>query len=374
LSNEILIDVSENETRLVIVEDGRAVEYIVEACNGGRLIGNVYRGKVENVLPGMQAAFVDIGFGKNAFLNDFTSNESIKAGQEIAVQVTREAVGEKGPSVTTKISLPGRHLVLLRGSEEVGVSKKITDDAQRERLREIASRHRPLGFGLLCRTAAQDIDELTLLDEISSLKALSDSIDSKMRAAKVAAPDASCLYSEPDLLERAVRDLLNESLDKLVINDSDSYLRALDLVEAVALEFKSKIQLYSKEYEIFDFYGVGGELASRGSRKVCLKSGGNLVFDKTEAMMVIDVNSGKFTGASDLVYKTNMEAAMEIPRQLRLRNIGGIIIIDFIDMSLMVHQAEILGTLREGVERDRSKVTVVGITELGLIEITRRKL
>ncbi|MEI6603057.1 MAG: Rne/Rng family ribonuclease, partial [Clostridia bacterium] len=396
MNYDILIDVSVCEKRLAIVEDGEAIEIQIERPFPERLVGNIYRGIVNTVLPGMQAAFVDIGMDKNAFLyagdvvsrldfeqdhmesetdilKDFRIETVLKAGQEIAVQVIKEPMGTKGPRVTTNISLPGRYVVLLQNSEHIGVSRRISDEDERLRLKELAKANLPKGFGLIMRTVAEGLSEEEMKHELVLLKRLSDAVEKKMKAAKV----APCIHKDSDLVERAIRDILTDDVARVIINDVNEYERILEFAETVAPEMKHKIQLYNKSYNLFEFYGVSAALDSIRERKVWLKSGGYLVIDKTEALTVIDVNTGKFTGSHSLeetVFKTNMEAAKEIPYQLRLRDIGGIIVVDFIDMKTDENQAEVLDLLKQEIRRDKTKATVIGMTGLGLIEITRKKV
>ena len=396
LKQDILIDVAVCEKRLALMENGEAVEIQIERPFPERLVGNIYRAKVNSVLPGMQAAFVDIGLDKNAFLyagdvvpkseteNEGFSEESealrnfriqdfLKAGQEITVQVIKEALGTKGPRVTTNISLPGRYLVLMPKSDHIGVSRRIQDEEERLRLNELAKKLLPDGFGVIMRTVAEGISEDELQNEISNLCRISSAIDEKNVSGKV----PRCIHKDSDLVARAVRDYLSVDVDRMVINDKAEYKRILELVDVFAPGLKNKIHLYSKSYNMFDFYGVGAAIESIRERKVWLKSGGYIVIDKTEALTVIDVNTGKYTGSTSLeetVFKTNMEAAKEIPYQLRLRDIGGIIVVDFIDMKTDANQNDVLELLRAEIKKDRTKTAIIGLTGLGLVEITRKKV
>ena len=393
---DILIDVSVCEKRLAIVENGEAIEIQIERPFPERLVGNIYRGFISSVLPGMQAAFVDIGPDKNAFLyagdvvsrldfeqenfegetdilKDFRIESVLKAGQEIAVQVIKEPMGTKGPRVTTNISLPGRYVVLMQNSDHIGVSRRISDEDERNRLKELAKAHLPPSYGLIMRTVAEGISEEELKLELDILLRLSNSVNRKMLSTKA----SPCIHKESDLVERSVRDMLSESVDKVIVNDQLEYERILEFVEVLAPEMRQKIQLYSKTYNLFDFYGVTAALDSIRERKVWLKSGGYLVIDKTEALTVVDVNTGKYTGSSSLeetVFKTNLEAAKEIPYQLRLRDIGGIIVVDFIDMKADENQNDVIELLKQEIKKDKTKASVIGMTGLGLIEITRKKV
>jgi len=393
---DILIDIAVCEKRLALVENGDAIEIQIERPFPERLVGNIYRGKVNSVLPGMQAAFVDIGLNKNAFLyagdvvsrvdfendnydeessqlKDFRIENVLKAGQEITVQVIKESMGTKGSRVTTNISLPGRYVVLMQNSDHIGVSRKIEDEEERIRLKQMAKKHLPQGFGLIMRTIAEGMSDEELEHELEVLLRLSDSVMKRLNSKKA----SPCIHKDSDLVERAVRDMLTCDVKRLIVNNVNEYERIIELVELLAPEMKHKIELYSKNYNMFEFYGVNAALDAICDRKVWLKSGGYLVIDKTEALTVIDVNTGKFTGSKSLeetVFKTNMEAAKEIPYQLRLRDIGGIIVVDFIDMKKDENQSEVLELLKKEIKLDKTKAAVIGMTGLGLIEITRKKV
>lgn len=391
---EILVDIKPDQTRVAILEDGELAEIYMDSPGQKKLIGNIYRGKVERVLPGMQCAFVDIGLEKNAFLyagDIFTglhqdldeSSQShrepdekienlIRQGQEITVQVKKEAIENKGPRVTTHITLPGRNTVLCPFAPGVGVSKKIQEKEERERLKGIAEKICPAGMGLIIRTAAQGIDPSELEDDILLLRKLWEKVSRK--EAKGAVP--RCLYSEPDLVQKLARDLLNAGVQRFVVNDRNEYEGLLELMEDISPNMKMKVEYYCGEYELFDFYHVESAIQKALARKVWLKCGGYVVFDKTEALTVVDVNTGKFTGRNDqeeTILFTNLEATIAIARQIRLRDISGIILIDFIDMQENGHKEQVLSSLREAVKQDGTKTVVLGMTRLGLVEITRKK-
>ncbi len=395
MTKEILVDIKPDQTRVAILEDGELAEIYMDSPGQKKLIGNIYRGKVERVLPGMQCAFVDIGLEKNAFLyagDIFTGlhqdlDEScqshrepdekienlIRQGQEITVQVKKEAIENKGPRVTTHITLPGRNTVLCPYDPGVGVSKKIADKEERERLKGIAEKLCPQGMGLIIRTAAQGIDPSELEDDILLLRKLWEKVSRK--EAKGAVP--RCLYSEPDLVQKLARDLLNAGVQRFVVNDRNEYESLLELMEDISPNMKMKVEYYFGEYELFDFYHVESAIQKALARKVWLKCGGYVVFDKTEALTVIDVNTGKFTGLNDqeeTILFTNLEATIAIARQIRLRDISGIILIDFIDMQENGHKEQVLSSLREAVKQDGTKTVVLGMTRLGLVEITRKKV
>jgi len=395
MESEIIVDVGSDETRVALLEEGELVELHIEKNSSERFVGNIYRGKVNNVLPGMQAAFIDIGYERNAFLyvtdaisqNECSDNEKealkdrknlnisdvLKPGQEITVQVIKEPIGTKGPRVTTHITLPGKYAVLLPNADYTGVSRRIENEEERSRLKKIAQSIKPAGKGLILRTAAEGKEKEDFLKDLDFLTKLWETIRSKEQKGNV----PRCIYREHNIVERTVRDLFTQDIDKFVINDVQQYERVLELAELISPSLKARVKYFSKDYQIFEYYQIESHILKAMSRKVWLKSGGYIVIDKTEALTVIDVNTGKFTGRNNLedtVVKTNMEAAAEIAKQLRLRDIGGIIIIDFIDMRENEHQKMVIDTLIQSLKKDRTKTTVVGMTGLGLLEMTRKKV
>lgn len=393
--NEIIVDIALEETRVALLEDKELVEVYIERPHHERLVGNIYRGKVSSVLPGMQAAFIDIGYEKNAFLyvgdaisqKEFVEEEDevyheykghnideiLRPGQEITVQVIKEPIGTKGPRVTTHITLPGRHLVLLPNADYIGVSRRIENDIERGKLKKIAERIKPEGMGLIVRTASEGKNEDDFVHDMNFLSKHWEKIKQKEHQG----PAPRCIHKDLNLIYRAVRDLFTWNVDKFIINDRQQYARVLELVEMISPALKMKVEYFSKNYDLFEYYQIESKISKALSKKVWLKCGGYLVIDHTEALSVIDVNTGKFVGGSNLedtVLKTNIEAAKEIAKQLRLRDIGGIIIIDFIDMQEHEHQQMVMDALRQGLRKDRTKTTVVGITGLGLVEMTRKKV
>lgn len=387
---EILVDAGPDKVRVAILEDGEPVEIFAEETGNKSLVGNIYRGKVERTLKGMQAAFVDIGLERNAFLyvNDIVPvnfdehltvgktkdiSELISPGQEISVQITKDASENKGARVTTRLSLPGRYLAIVRNTESVGVSKKISDEKERERLRDIARRNKPENAGIIIRTAAEGIPEEQIAEEIEELKKLYHTLLEKEKKGNV----PRLLYSEPGIIGQAVREHLTADTRRFIINNESEYERILAFLEDTSPALKNKIQLYSKEYDMFEFYNVESAINEALSRKVRMKSGAYLIFDMTEALTVIDVNSGQFTGKTNLedtAFRINLEAAQTIARQLRLRNLSGIIIVDFIDMHNKEHQQQVVQTLKDAVKSDKTHTVVIGMTSLGLVEITRKKI
>lgn len=393
--NEIIADIGLEETRVAILEDKELVEIYYERPNHERLVGNIYRGKVSSVLPGMQAAFIDIGFEKNAFLylGDAISNkeyfeeefdnhqniknisieEVIRQGQEITVQVIKEPIGTKGPRVTTNITLPGRHLVLLPNADYVGVSRRIENELEKVKLKKIAEKIKPKGMGLIVRTASEGKEEEDFTNDLSFLLKLWEIIKNKEKSGAV----PRYIHKDLSLIYRTVRDLFTWEINKFIVNDRSEYNKILELVEMISPALKLRVEYYSKNFDLFEHYQISTKISRALSRKIWLKCGGYLIIDKTEALTVIDVNTGKYTGGSNLedtVLRANLEAAKEISKQLRLRDIGGIVIIDFIDMNKVEHQQMVIETLKQSLKKDRTKTTVVGMTGLGLIEMTRKKV
>lgn len=392
VTKEILVSICPGETQVAVVEDGRLVEFILERGEGQRLVGNIYRGKVENVLPGMQAAFVNIGMEKNAFLYvddlhgirsgdvghdeqraNLSIKDLVKTGQEIIVQVVKEPIGTKGARVVTHLTLPGRYLVLMPTVDYIGISRRIEDEKERERLKAITEAVCPPEMGLIVRTAAEGIEENELRADVEFLMNIWRKIQKKARKG----PVPSLLYRDHDILYRVARDLFTQDIDRLILDERNAYERALDIIKVFAPELKSRIQFYDGSEPIYQIHGIDSQLAEALRRRVWLENGAYLVIDQTEALTVIDVNTGKFTGSHSLnetVRLTNVVAAREIARQLRLRNLAGIIVIDFIDMDHEEDRQEVLHAFEEELERDKVKANVLGFTALGLLEVTRKKV
>lgn len=388
---EILVNVREEETRVAVIEDKNVVEIYLERSLNQRLVGNIYKGKVENVLPGMQAAFVDIGLEKNAFLfvedalPQKTSGEDdgfseprlsitdvLKEGQEVLVQIAKEPIGTKGARVTTHITLPGRYLVLMPNVDYIGISRRIEDEKERERLREVAERVKPPHMGLIVRTIAEGLIEEEFQKDVILLSKLWKKIQNKA----FHGPVPNLIHKDLELVQRILRDLFTEDIDKLIIDTRIEYEKVMELMELTAPELKGRVTLYEQE-NLFEKYGVEEEIEKIIKQRVWLKCGGYIVIDQTEALTAIDVNTGKFVGSTNLadtVLKTNLEAAVEIARQLRLRNLGGIIIIDFIDMTDPAHQNAVLQKLEAEIRKDKTKTNILGLTQLGLVEMTRKKV
>jgi len=389
---EILVQASDEETKVAVLEDGQLVEIYVERNPEQRLVGNIYKGVVKNVLPGMQAAFVDIGLEKNSFLyvDDALTNimwedkvrinlenarpnirDIVKEGQEIVVQIAKEPVGTKGARVTTQITLPGRYLVLMPTVDYIGISRRIEDEAERERLKAVVEEFKPAGMGVIIRTVALGADVEDIREDLAGLQKMWERIRQKID--KVKAPHL--LHRDLELIQRTLRDLFSDEFQRLSVNSQSVLERVEDYLEILAPHLKSKVFL-SDTANLFAKYAIDQELAQALKRKVWLKSGGYLIIDEMEALTAIDVNTGKYVGSThlaDTIVKTNLAAAREIARQIRLRNIGGIIILDFIDMEEESHRDEVIKVLEEELKKDKTRAHVLGITPLGLVEMTRKK-
>jgi ribonuclease G len=390
MAKEIIANVEPYETRVAVLESGALVNLFIE--RGEPLAGNIYKGRVANVLPGMEAAFVDIGLERNAFLHvgDIRSQrlageeveesfgrgaiaERLRVGQEILVQVTKEPMGTKGARVTTYVALPAYYLVLMPTVNYVGVSRRIENEQERRRLRQLADRLRPKGMGVIVRTAAEGATEKELADDIQFLLQMWNRVEERSRASKAPA----LVYQDLHLIRRVVRDLFTEDVSQFLVDSPEEFRRVQDLLNSFAAKLKPRVQLYRGPEPIFESTGVERELEKALRRKVWLKSGGYIVIDRTEALTVIDVNTGKFVGKTDLastILRNNLEAVGEIVRQITLRDIGGIILVDFIDMENEGHRKQVLAALHEAVRRDRSKLHIIDLTGLGLVEITRKRV
>ncbi len=417
MSEEILINVTPQETRVAVVENGVLQEVYVERSRRRGLVGNIFKGKVSRVLPGMQAAFIDVGLSRTGFLHvsDLDSGIAeletgehqtrtepvaietiLREGQEILVQVLKDPIGSKGARLTTRLSLPSRFLVFVPGQAMVGISQRIEDEAERERLRGIiqstgsveprvaaaagnvvalapaAGAPAVARGGFIVRTAAEGAATEDLHREMEFLRRLWDSVQERARDCE----PLTLIYEDLTLTMRTMRDLVHDDIEKVRIDSRETFHRVTEFARQFIPEFVSRIEYYPGERPILDLYGVEDEIQKSLNRKVQLKSGGHLVLDQTEAMTTIDVNTGGFVGHRNLeetIFKTNLEAAQAIARQLRLRNLGGIIIIDFIDMQEAEHARQVLRALEKHVERDHAKVTISELTSLGLVQLTRKR-
>jgi ribonuclease G len=406
MGSEILINVGRGEKRVALLDGGQVVEFYVEREQDASLVGNIYKGKIVKILPGMQSAFVDIGLEKAAFLYvadiktdtdeyaplfeeedkensvellskrgraEMTIDELIQEGQEILVQVSKDPIGSKGARVTSYITLPGRYLVLMPDVDHIGISRRIANEDERTRLKEMAEQIQPEGYGLIIRTASEESQEEDINKDLEFLQLLWKNIQER----KDRVPARGLLYNDLDLVFRSIRDLMSQDVERLIIDSSDEYDRLIDFVKTYFPKLLHKITLYEETEPIFDAFAVELDISRALGRKVWLKSGGYIVVDQTEAMAVIDVNTGKFVGKEgleDTILKTNLEAVKEIAYQIRLRNLGGIIIIDFIDMEQPENREKLFNAFVDAMKKDRAKNTIFHITELGLIQMTRKRV
>ncbi len=389
MDKKIIVNCDNRATRVALLEKGKLVEMDIERPLQHRVVGNLYKGTVANVLPGMQAAFIDIGLDKNAFLyvdDIFTDwdDESppparspieklLKAGEEIMVQVIKEPYGSKGARVTGQITIPGRYLVLVPGADYIGVSRRIESQAERDRLRKDVEKLKPEDLGLIVRTVAEGVESKVMEQDLQFLVQLWNRISSRFE--QKAAP--AILYQDLSLTCRIARDLFVEEFSSFLIDNEHEYDKVREIVEYISPHLVPKVKYYKEKEPIFERYGVDVELEKALARQVWLKSGGYLVFDEAEALTVVDVNTGRYIGRrnlADTILKTNLEAAEEIARQVRLRDIGGIIIVDFIDMSIEEHRRKVIDKLNSVIKNDRTKTYVLGLTNLGLVEMTRKKV
>lgn len=412
---QIVINVAEHETRVALLEDGNIAELLIERGDVSDIAGNIYKGKVQRVLPGMQAAFVNIGLNQAAFIyvsdlivsnynnhieqlliysnevddsiqsvniegstspainRDWQIEELVTEGQEIMVQVAKAPMGTKGARITTNISLPGRFLVLMPTSDHIGISRRIEDTNERNRLKDMVESLRQNDFGYIVRTAGEGAQEEKLAYEMGFLNNLWENVQKKYQSAS--AP--SLLHKELTVSLRAVRDLLIHEAEKLIIDSRSGYESILSFLDSFMPSLKSSVELYEGSEPIFDVYNLEGDISRALKKKVWLKSGGYIVIEHTEALVAIDVNTGRYVGKYNLeetILKTNLEALREIAYQIRLRDIGGIIVIDFIDMEKQPNQEKVFNALQEVLKKDRSKTNILPISEMGLIQMTRKRI
>ncbi len=387
MSEEILINVTPPETRVAVIENGVLQEVIIERFLQKGLVGNIYKGEVCRVLPGMQAAFVDIGLERAAFLHlsDFSSKELEKEGsdniehylrekQSIIVQVTKDPIGSKGARLTTEISIPSRYQVYMPYTTNSGVSQRIECESERSRLRACIEayqeKHKTGGF--IARTAAECVEEAVLFSDMTFLIKLWEAILEKAQKAKA----KTLIHEDLPLSIRTLRDLYKEGIEKVRVDSRETYQKLREFAKIFVPEILPVIEHYSGERPVFDIYNVEDEITKALERKVNLKSGGHLVFDQTEAMTTVDVNTGGYVGGRNLeetIFKTNLEATQTISRQLRLRNLGGIIIIDFIDMQSEEHKKQVLSALQRNLDKDHAKTKITEVSTLGLVEMTRKR-
>jgi ribonuclease G len=403
---EIIINVEPKETRIGIREDGDLVEYMVERSGDRLSVGDIYKAKVTAVLPGMQAAFLDIGYGKSAFLHvsdmgveirDFERIEDrfdgdgstdvpevtkergllieqmLSKGDEILVQVTKEPIGTKGPRVSTQISIPGRYVVVMPNADLVGVSRKIDDREERHRLKSIVAPLKPDGMGLIVRTAGEGMERKQFQADIKFLTKLWKRQSKRTEKAK--APNL--IHKDMEIITRLVRDIFTEDVNGVIVDSKKEFREIVSYLRSFAPDLRSRVQLYKEDTPIFDAYEIERETEKILNRIVPLKKGGFISIDHTEALVAIDVNTGRYRGARDqeeTALKTNLNAAREIARQLRLRDLGGIIVIDFIDMELEENRKKVIDELRALLRRDRSRTKTLRVSEMGLVEMTRQRV
>jgi len=405
MKKEILINATEYETRIAIVEDDRLVELYFERSQSERLVGNIYKGKIKTVLPGMQAAFIDIGWEKAAFLHasdigdvslhekkydsEFVDEEPpaeivrksrragietvLKEGQDVFIQVMKEPISTKGPRVTTEISIPGRYLVLVPDDDHVRVSKKISSWNEKKRLKNIVRPLRPEGFGLIVRTEGEGQQEKDFKSDVKRLLKLWSRL--KKRWETYQAPEL--IHKEAEITTSIIRDVFTDDVTRLLIDNRTEYRTIMSYVRHVMPHMKSRVELYKGATQLFDLYRVEPEIEKILDRKVWIRKGAYLVIDQTEAMVTIDINTGRFVGRGDqesTILKTNIEAAREIARQIRLRDIGGLIICDFIDMTHRENRRKLNDEFRHAFRVDRAKRSILPVNEFGLIQMTRERI
>ena len=402
IHKEVVINSESLETRVAVLEEGKLEEFTIERTTDERLVGSIFKGKVKNLEDGLKAAFVDIGFEKNAFLHywdivpsNFDSSVEIveregrrrdrpritqkdiprlfPPGSEIIIQVTKGPIGTKGPRVTTNLALPGRYLVLLPNSDQSGISRKIENHEERHRLKAILRELTiPDGMGVIIRTVGEGQQRRYFVRDLALL--IDEWKQIQERIAKQ--PPASCVFQEPDLIERTVRDFLTEDVERIVIDSPQQYDRVREMIGRISRRSVSKVKCYAESQPVFDRFGITRQLETAFARQVHLKSGGYIVIDETEALVAIDVNTGRHKSGKDqesTIVKVNLEAADEICRQLRLRNMGGLIVLDFIDMKSRRDQQAVYQRVKEGLKRDKAKTHILPISQLGLMEMTRQR-
>ena len=402
MKTSIIINADSYETRIAILEDNELAELLVERSEQRRHVGDIYKAKVNAVLPGMQAAFVDLGLPKTGFLHasdlaeslgdledisDLEENgdrgrrrrapvpkieDHLKKGQDILVQITKESIGTKGPRVTQQVSLPGRYCVLMPGVDHVGVSRRIEDRSERQRIKAIIGDNRPKGVGLIARTAGEGKGDPEFTADVKHLHKLWQKIDRK--AGTLRAP--ALVHRELEMTAGLIRDLFTDEVDEVIIDDKEAFAEIQTYLKNVAPELRDRVQLYKGREPIFDAFQIEAQIEKTFERKVWLKKGGYICIDHSEALVSIDVNTGRFTGKKnqeETILRTNLEAAREIPRQLRLRDIGGIIVIDFIDMEVEANKRAVLEELRSQLRKDRARTRAFAVSDLGLVEMTRQR-
>ncbi len=401
MKKEIVINYTPREVRIAILEDGELVELLIEREDSRRIVGDIYLGRISAIIPGIQAAFVDIGQEKAAFLHvsdvatgsidpDLLEDEDrfinnrrrkefppienlLKKGQEILVQVRKEAIGTKGPRITSQLSLPGRYAVLMPNLDHVGVSKKIDNRRERRRLRDIVRKYRPDGSAIIVRTAGSGVNADQLRDDIKYLEKLWNEI--KVKYERAVPP--VLIHADVEITIFALRDLFTEDVNQIIIDNKDEHERLRDYLKSFASHLVSRVKLYREKSPIFDHFNIESGIEKTLERKIWLRKGGYIVIEHTEALVSIDVNTGRFIGKKDqeqTILEANLIAAREISRQLRLRDIGGIIVIDFIDMEKEENRRKVYNAFRSAMRKDRARARISMISELGLIELSRKRV
>ncbi len=402
MSREIVINATKHESRIAVLDEGQVVELWVERTRHRTIVGNIYKGRVTKVLPGMQSAFVDLALERDAFLyvsdviEDIEVYESetpeeielseeptrseasiadlLREGQEIVVQVSKDTIAGKGARITSHVTLPGRFLVYMPTVDHVGVSRRIEDEGERTRLKEMLERIRPQGEGgFIVRTAGEQRNEEEFRADLKYLTDLWEQI--RRRTEKASAPAA--IHHDLDLILRTIRDVFSAEFKSVWVDSVEEYQRIVEFLDQIQPQLVPRVRLYRRDEPIFDEFGIEPEIAKALKSKVWLKSGGYIVINQTEALVAIDVNTGKYVGKKNLeetVFRTNLEAAKEIVRQIRLRDLGGIIVLDFIDMEEPVNRAALFEALENEIKKDRSKTKILQISEFGLIEMTRKRV
>jgi ribonuclease G len=403
-AREIVINATKHESRIAVLDEGQVVELWIERTRHRTVVGNIYKGRVTKVLPGMQSAFVDLGLERDAFLyvsdvledleefdsestddlqiEDVNQNQRpeasisdlLREGQEIVVQVSKDTIAGKGARITSHVTLPGRFLVYMPTVNHIGVSRRIEDENERMRLKEMLERIRPQSTGgFIVRTAGEQRDEEEFRADLKYLTDLWE--HTRRRAEKASAPTA--IHHDLDLILRTIRDVLSPEFKTVWVDSVDEYQRIVEFLDQIQPQLVSRVRLYRRDEPIFDEFGIEPEIAKALKSKVWLKSGGYIVINQTEALVAIDVNTGKYVGKKNLeetVFRTNLEAAREIVRQIRLRDLGGIIVLDFIDMEDPSNRANLFESLEQEIRKDRSKTKILQISEFGLIEMTRKRV
>lgn len=388
MAKRILINSGPYETRAALLEDGHVVEVFHEIPDSEKIVGCIFKGRVSNILPGTQSAFVDIGIQKDAYLalsgvdtgddDDLQDvfrapiQQLLKVGQEVVLQILKEPTGAKGPRSTMSLSFPGRYLVLTPTVDHIGISRRIGPDSERERIRAIAKKICPKGMGIIFRTAAEGLEERELAADLKLLLRLWEQVDRKIKSS----PPKTLLHRDIPLPLKIVREYFNDDVDRCIIDSEDAYRNILDMCDFLSPLQRAGLEMYKGPAPIFEAYGIDREIENALQPKIVMESGASLIIERTEALSTIDVNSGRFSGGIDLeetAFKVNLEATKEIARQIRLRNLAGMIVIDFIDMSDAKHRAKVLKAFRDAMRNDRNRPHILDFSELGLVQMTRRR-